>query len=156
MPDRQEHITEQLQDLLKQISISLSFVLSKVLEDSSLTFHQVYILKVISKKPSINLTALCKELKLSKGAMSLTINKLVEAGLVQRFENPADRRNRYIALTEKGEKVLKKTLEKSREVFNRLTYNLTTEELEEIIGSLSKLNASISSAIQQDRTFNKQ
>lgn len=155
MTKDKECISEQLQDLLKQISMALSFTFSKVLEDSALTFHQVYIIKVISRKKSVNLTSLCKELKLSKSSMSLTINKLVEGGYVLRHENPEDRRNRNLALTEKGEEVLNRTIEKSREAFNRLTYNLTPEELENIKISLSKLNASMSSALQQEWTTDK-
>lgn len=155
MTGGKEYITEQLQDLLKQISMVLSFTLSKVLEDSALTVHQVYVMKLISRKPSINLTGLCKELNLSKGAMSLTLNKLVERGYVLRCEDPADRRNRNIVITEKGQEVLSITIEKIRGAFNRLTYNLTLEELEDIKNSLVKLNSSMYSALQQQWETNK-
>ena len=88
-----ENISIQIQDLLKQINLASSYVFSKVLENSALTFHQVYIIKIISNNPNINLKTLCNELKLSKGAMSLTINKLVEGGYILRRENATDRRS---------------------------------------------------------------
>lgn len=149
MTSNKEYICEQLQDMLKQITMVFSNTLSKVLEDSALTFHQVYVLKVISAKSSINLTTLCRELHLSKGAMSLTLNKLVEGGYVLRCENPVDRRNRNFTLTEKGKEIMKITNEKIMEALCRLTGNLTEEELEDIRNSLSKLNASMYNAIRQ-------
>jgi len=142
-----EYICEQLQDLLKQISMAFSCTLSKVLEDSALTFHQVYVMKVISGKTSVNLTTLCRELNLTKGAMSLTLNRLVEEGYVLRLENPEDRRNRNFILTDKGKEVLRSTNEKIREALGRLTCNLTEKELEDIKNSLAKLNSSMYKAL---------
>jgi len=149
MDRNREFLCEQLQDLLKQISMSLSCVFSKVLEDSALTFHQVYVMELISGKKGVSLTALCRELNLSKGAMSLTINRLAEDGYVLRCENPADRRNRIIVLTGRGEDVLRKTRDKLREAFGMLTNDLTSEELESIIKSLARLNESVCGAMKR-------
>ena len=115
-----------------------------------MTFHQVYIIKVISNNPNINLKALCNELRLSKSAMSLTINKLVEGGYVLRRENPEDRRSIALILSEKGSKVLNDTIRKGREAFEHLTHELTDEELQDIKCSLTKLKTSLSNAIQHN------
>jgi DNA-binding MarR family transcriptional regulator len=151
-----EHICEQLQDLLKQISMVLSYILSKVLEDSALTFHQVYVMKIIGAKTDVNLTSLCKELNLSKGAMSLTVNRLEEEGYVKKCENPSDRRNRNIVLTPKGEEVLNSTREKLREAFDKLTKDLTIEELENIKNSLMRLNETMCGAMKQYHVYQEQ
>lgn len=148
-----ENISIQIQDLLKQINLASSYVFSKVLENSALTFHQVYIIKIISNNPNINLKTLCNELKLSKGAMSLTINKLVEGGYILRRENATDRRSIALVLTDKGHEVLKDTIKKGREAFEQLTQGLTDEELQNIKLSLTKLKISMNDALQKGSTI---
>lgn len=145
-----ELVCEQIQNLWKQISMALSYTLSRVLEDSALTFHQFYVMKVINGSSNVTLTMLCRELNLSKGALSLTLNKLVQEGYVSRCENPSDRRHRNIVLTNKGERVLKNTGEKIRDAFVRLTSGLTLEELENIKSSLEVFNETISGEIKKE------
>ena len=142
-----ENISEQIQDLLKQINTNISHVLSKVIEDSPLTAHQMYIMKVISKSPRINLKTLCNDLLLSKSSMSLTLNKLVEGGYVLRSERPHDRRNIDIKLTEKGERILSETTLKVRGIFSQLTNDYTSDELEKIKSCLEKLYLSTSKVV---------
>lgn len=143
MDNEHYNVTEQIQDLLKQINMNFSHVLSKVIDDSPLTAHQMYIMKVIRKNPRINLTSLCNDLNLSKGAMSVTLNKLADGGFVLRKENAVDRRNIDIVLTKKGERILDDMQKRFGELFRLLTSTLSMEELEEIKTSLKKLNDSI-------------
>lgn len=141
--------SEQIQDLLKQINIKVRHIMLKEFHSYPLTFHQFHIMKLIKKNPQINLTALCSDLNLSKGSLSLTINKLVEEGYVLRKENASDRRHIDIILSEEGEKILAATKDKSRQIFSLLTASLSEEELEDIIESLMKLSASISKAVHK-------
>lgn len=142
-----ENISEQIQDLLKQINTNISHVLSKVIEDSPLTAHQMYIMKIILKSPRINLKTLCNDMLLSKTSMSLTLNKLVEGGYVLRSERPHDRRNIDIKLTEKGERILSETTLKVRGIFSQLTNDYTSDELEKIKSCLEKLYLSTSKVV---------
>ena len=120
--------SEKIQDLLKQISVNLSHVLSMELSRvSPLTIQQVYILKTIRQNSRVNLSALSNYLCLTKGAMSLAINKMAEDGYVERKENAVDRRNIDIVLTRKGQKVLDYTSEQISKTFASLTYSLSDE-----------------------------
>lgn len=151
MSHEREHISEQIQDLLKQINLKISHVLSKVIEDSPVTAHQMYIMKIIRRNPKTNLSSLCHTLSLSKGAMSLAINKLVEEGYVLRQDNISDRRNIDIVLTENGNQILDDTIRKCREVFNHITSELSSEEMEVIMTSLSMLKSSIEYVVHSDQ-----
>ena len=144
---KKENISEQIQDLLKQINTNISHVLSKAIEDSPLTAHQMYIMKIILKSPRINLKTLCNDMLLSKSSMSLTLNKLVEGGYVLRSERPHDRRNIDIKLTEKGERILSETTLKVRGIFSQLTNDYTSDELEKIKSCLEKLYLSTSKVV---------
>lgn len=145
------NISEQIQDLLKRININVSHVLSEVIDDSPLTAHQMYIMKVIRKNSRINLTSLCKDMLLSKSSMSLTIDKLVENGYVFRQECSHDRRSINIFLTEKGEKALDDTTDRVREKLNLMTADFTVDELEEIKSCFQKLYESTEKIIKDNK-----
>ncbi len=148
MRREQGRISDQIQDLLKQININMGNVIGReMIEFSPLTIHQMYILKVINQNAGVNLTSLCNEFCQTKGAMSLTINKLVDDGYVLRKENVNDRRNMDIFLTDKGKNVLREATKKVRECFLFLTASLADSELKEIQKSLEKLNSSIHHAM---------
>ncbi len=155
MRQEREHISEQIQDLIKQINLNISYIFSKVIEDSPVTAHQMYIMKNIRKNPKTNLSSLCRDLSLSKGAMSLAVNRLVEQGYVLWQDNTTDRRNIDIILTENGVRVLDDTIKKCRDVFNHITTRLTLEEMEVVMTSLSKLNSSIRYFIHDNRLQEK-
>jgi len=143
-----ENNSDKILDLLRQISTNISHILSLELSRASpLTVQQAYILRKIKQNPRVNLTSLSNELCLTKGAMSLAINKMVEDGYVIRKENMVDRRNIDIILTRKGQRVLDSTIECIRKTFASLTSSLTDEELNEIKLNLEKLNFSMRKAI---------
>ncbi|NLN65616.1 MAG: MarR family transcriptional regulator [Clostridiaceae bacterium] len=134
-------------DLLKQINMHLSHCMSSVIEDSPLTVHQMFIMKIIRKNDHVNLTPLSKFLGLSKASLSLTIKKMVEEGYVSRIENRKDRRSIDIVLTKKGEEILDVTFQKSLTLFNQLTTSFSTEELNDIKLKLQKLDLSIQAGL---------
>jgi len=142
--------SDKILDFLRQISINISRIISLELSKvSPLTFQQAYMLKKIKQNSKVNLTSLSNDLCLTKGAMSLAINKMVEDGYVIRRENAADRRNIEIILTEKGQEVLDLTSERIRKTFASLASFLTDEELNEIKLNLEKLNLSMRKAINE-------
>jgi len=142
--------SEKIQDLLKQINVNIGHVLSIELSRvSPLTVQQVYILKAIKQNSRVNLSSLSNYFCLTKGAMSLAINKMAEDGYVERKENAVDRRNIDIVLTEKGQKELDHTNEQISKTFASLISSLTDEELDEIKLNLEKLNFSIRKAMNK-------
>lgn len=138
----------QIQDLLKAINMKVRHVMIKEFDNRELTIHQIYIMKVIKKNPDINLTSLGNCLNLAKSSISLTINKLVEEGYVLRKEDPNDRRNKYIVLSEEGERVMNESKDMSKKIFNNLLSGLTHEDLEEIKNNLIKIDNAIEKNIE--------
>lgn len=67
------------------------------------------ILHVIAEKKSLKMSDLSKLCHVTKGSLTITLNKLVEDGLVERFAEPGDRRLVLVRLTPAGEKYLRKT-----------------------------------------------
>jgi DNA-binding MarR family transcriptional regulator len=148
MEKTKNNTPEQIQDLLKKIHMNISHVMMKELERNHLTMHQVFIMKMIKNHPKANLTTLCKHLNLAKSSLSLTVNKLVDEGYVQRIENQEDRRNIYFDLSEEGRKIFIEMREKGRRLFGGLVDGLESKELMEIEVQLLKLHNTIEKNIR--------
>ncbi|MFZ5639392.1 MAG: MarR family winged helix-turn-helix transcriptional regulator [Bacillota bacterium] len=67
------------------------------------------ILHVIAEKKSLKMSDLSKLCHVTKGSLTVTLNKLVEDGYVERFAEPGDRRVVLVRLTPAGREYLQKT-----------------------------------------------
>jgi DNA-binding MarR family transcriptional regulator len=67
------------------------------------------ILHMIAEKESLKMSDLSKLCHVTKGSLTITLNKLVEDGLVERFAEPGDRRVVLVRLTPAGENYLQQT-----------------------------------------------
>ena len=74
-------------------------------KDHHITFVQLSVLNILSKKRQMGLNELSQSLLLSNSTMSGVIDRLVAAGLVIRQRAAEDRRNIVIKLTKKGKEV---------------------------------------------------
>ncbi|HEY1100325.1 MAG TPA: MarR family transcriptional regulator [Myxococcota bacterium] len=72
------------------------------INELGLTFPMIITLNVIAFEGRQTMTTLLDHLSLSTSATSHLIQRLVELGLVERRDNPDDRRQKIIALTNRG------------------------------------------------------
>ncbi|MFN2196401.1 MAG: MarR family winged helix-turn-helix transcriptional regulator [Anaerolineales bacterium] len=78
-------------------------------------------------------------LGVTNAASSQMIHRLVEQGLLERSEDPNDRRNRLITLTPKGEALMHDFIEARFNWMQELTTQLSPEDQETIIAALTHL-----------------
>ena len=78
-------------------------------------------------------------LVLSSGAMTNRIDRVEEAGLVERLPDPDDRRGTLVALTEKGRQVVDEALLAHLANEERLLGALSARERQQLAGLLRKL-----------------
>ncbi|MCK2220982.1 MarR family winged helix-turn-helix transcriptional regulator [Actinomadura sp. ATCC 31491] len=83
--------------------------------------------------------ALAAHLGIDRTVMTYLIDDLVEAGLVERRLNPADRRQRKIVATERGVAVLADLERRVREVEDHVLRPLTPDEREAFRGMLRRV-----------------
>ncbi|RLD97026.1 MAG: hypothetical protein DRJ13_12895 [Bacteroidetes bacterium] len=81
-------------------------------------------------------TDLSEHLGVSSAAASQMLERLVEEGLIQRSENPDDRRMKQIILTDEGHRVIKETIDARLGWLEELTANFSEEEKEQITSAL--------------------
>ncbi len=80
-----------------------------------------------------------EHLGVTNAAASQMIDRLVQNGLVERTEDPTDRRVKQLKLTEKGTALIQEGVELRHRWIEDLTNALTNEEQEAIIAALNTL-----------------
>jgi DNA-binding MarR family transcriptional regulator len=73
---------------------------------------------------------LAETLMMSRAGMTNRVDRLEQAGLVERALDPADRRSFLVAMTEKGRAVIDETMTEHAENLKRLVAGLSRQELE--------------------------
>ncbi len=84
-----------------------------------------------------------ERLGVTNAAVSQSLDKLVHQGLVERKENPHDRRSKQISLTLEGEKMLKKSMRAQRSWIDELSTKLSVEEQAQIESAFRLLSQKI-------------
>lgn len=84
-------------------------VLSRALRDHELTLAQLAALHLVDHAGTLRVTALSDELALSPSAASRFVDDLVQRGLMEREEDPDDRRAKRLQLSAKGAALLQET-----------------------------------------------
>ena len=79
------------------------------------------------------------EMGVSSAAASQLLDKMVQQGLALRIEDPQDRRNKRISLTEQGAEVVQKAIEARQAWMGPLVAELAPEQQEEIRRALNVL-----------------
>jgi DNA-binding MarR family transcriptional regulator len=91
----------------------------------------------------LNPTQLMQATMLSSGGMTKRLDRLVEAGLVERRPDPADRRGTLVGLTRRGKAIVNGAIDPHLENQKRLLGALTPAERRALDDLLRKLLASL-------------
>jgi DNA-binding MarR family transcriptional regulator len=94
----------------------------------------------------LNPTELARATLVSSGGMTKRLDRLAEAGLVERRPDPADRRGTLVRLTARGKETIDRSVEAHVANEERLLGTLTQTERRTLDGLLRKLLAGLESA----------
>ncbi|MDV6373455.1 MarR family winged helix-turn-helix transcriptional regulator [Deinococcus arenicola] len=104
--DPAERLTACMRQLHRLISDRIMGSLQSELQGEDVSFTQMTALYKVRAFAPISLTALAEHLGVSLPATSQLIQELVGRKLMERRENPQDRREKLLALSEKGQQFL--------------------------------------------------
>jgi DNA-binding MarR family transcriptional regulator len=90
--------------------------LTKRLEDIGLKRHYTLLLTIGSAEEPLIQSDICNALHIDKASMVRNIDYLVKKGLVTRVRGKDDRREYFIEITSKGEKIMERILESVAEL----------------------------------------
>ncbi|MGB2965217.1 MAG: MarR family transcriptional regulator [Anaerolineales bacterium] len=103
---------------------------------SGLSMSMIGALFHLHNRESAGVTDLGEHLGVTSAASSQMLERLVQQGLIQRTEDPDDRRVKQIVLTKKGCQVLEEGTHARQGWLDELSENLSAEEKEQIATAL--------------------
>lgn len=110
-------------------------------ESLGLTLTQMGILNSIYSCPAITFKELTDKISIPKSTVSVSLDELVNIGLVKRVENPKDRRKINLILTDKGNELSKQSIQNSSSYFAMLKAleKLSSEDIKNLFDIHEKL-----------------
>ncbi|MEP6491262.1 MAG: MarR family transcriptional regulator [bacterium] len=97
------------------------------------------VLEALLHKGPLPVNVLGKSLLLTSGSMTAAVDRLVTRGLVERTDDPNDRRVRVVALTGKGRKLIAAAFARHESDLNAVVSVLTRDERMALVALLRKL-----------------
>jgi len=108
-------------------------------KDSGLTLPQMSTLFHLHHGSSCGVSDVGELLGVTNAAASQMVDRLVQYELIERSEDPVDRRVKQLKLTEKGRGIVQESIEARRRWMEKLTKALTHDEQISIITALTIL-----------------
>jgi DNA-binding MarR family transcriptional regulator len=100
-------VVNDLAERLRPVLLKLNRELRRELAGLGVTGGQVALLFAIRRSPGIGVRELAAQERMSAAAMSGYVARLERAGLLERIPDPHDRRRHGLAVTGKGERLLR-------------------------------------------------
>lgn len=108
-------------------------------KDSGLSLSQLSTLFRIYHSKACGVSAIGDHLGVTNAAASQMVDRLVQLGLLERSEDPQDRRVRQLTLTAEGKKVVEESMAARRQWMVQLTDALTPQDQRAITAALTIL-----------------
>ncbi|MBD2364193.1 MarR family transcriptional regulator [Anabaena minutissima FACHB-250] len=105
----------------------------------SISIPQLRSLAFLKRRPGASLSEVADHLGVTCATASTTIERLVQRLLVQRTDNPQERRRVVLNLTPEGKQMLEQSQEKTRGHIAEILQDLTPEQISHIEHSLTLL-----------------
>jgi DNA-binding MarR family transcriptional regulator len=105
--------------------------------EDTVTLTQFRTLVVLDTRGQINLNGLAEELSVNASTAMRMIDRLLAADLVTRQDNPANRREVVIGLTEQGERVVREVTDRRRREIARIVRRMSSEQRDGLVAVLA-------------------
>jgi DNA-binding MarR family transcriptional regulator len=108
----------------------------RFMEDTGLSFSHINILMRLFHGGNCGVSEIGEQMGISNAAASQTVDRLVHMGMIQRTEDPQDRRAKLLELTQSGRVLIEQGVDLRSKWIETLTDDLSKEEQELITSAL--------------------
>ena len=134
-----ETLNEVLVSLFRDVNdIEQKAIITSAFGD--LTNNDMHVIDAIGIDRPKNMSSIARELSVTVGTLTISVNSLVKKGYVVRNRSSEDRRVVFISLSEKGVKAYYHHKKFHEQMIDSVVKELTEEELEALVKALTKLN----------------
>ena len=104
-----------------------------------LTSDQFQVVRLINGMDRCTSSYLAEALAVGKSSVTAIVNRLVDAGIIDRTRDEADRRLVYLTLTEYGHTIFESAQEQIREIISPYLQHFEEKDIEMFISMFEKL-----------------
>jgi len=112
---------------------------ARFVKASGFSMPQFFLLMQVHRHEHCGISDLSEHLEITNAATSQLVEKLVQARLLERAEDPDDRRAKKVSLTLVGEDIVKKAIAERSRWVDDLAVALNTEERQKVAEALQIL-----------------
>lgn len=138
MKEEAEHWINRYLDAYMVVTRQISARVKERIPEG-LTNDQFIILRLINSQELCTSTFLAEAVAVGKSSITAIINRLDEAGLIQRTRDENDRRQVYLTLTEHGKSVHQTAEKQVQEVISPYLFDFEEKDIEKFITMFEKL-----------------
>ena len=109
---------------------------ARYIKASGFSMPQFFLLMQVYRREHCGISDLSEQLEITNAATSQLVDKLVQADLLLRTEDPNDRRAKQVALSSKGQEFIAQGIQERYRWMEALEKNLTSEEKVKIAEAL--------------------
>jgi DNA-binding MarR family transcriptional regulator len=102
-------------------------------KSEGLSMTQIYALQELYYRGSCNMSRIGELLEISVAATSQLAEQLVRSGMVERIENPENRRKKQLKLLLKGTALVEERIKRQRNCMEEFEQSLSKEEYEQVV-----------------------
>ena len=113
----------------------------RFMDETGLSFSQISILMRLLHGGKSGVSEIGGQLGVTNAAASQAVERMVQLGLIERTEDPSDRRAKKLALTPEGRRLIEQGIEIRSQWIEGVTDALTPEQQGMIISALTLLTA---------------
>jgi DNA-binding MarR family transcriptional regulator len=139
MPDMTQELTKTLQDWIEVFMRRSMHNVLFFAKENNISMSQMGALMNIHRHRGCSVSDISDELGVTSAAASQMLERLVQQGVIERTEDPNDRRAKQIALTDKGYQLLHESFRARYAWLNELAGSFTPAEQELIQTALRLL-----------------
>jgi DNA-binding MarR family transcriptional regulator len=118
--------------------------------DDVVTVAQLRVLMMLSTRGPQNLLSVAEALQVNPSNASRSCDRLIKAGLLQRNEDPTDRRNLILTLTRDGSALVKRVTRHRRNAITRVLVKMTAKEGQQLAEALDKFATAAGEPADED------
>jgi len=108
---------------------------------AALTMNEIHILEAVGPDTPLSMGTVAKRLGISMPALTISVNRLVAKGYVERERLESDRRKVMVGLTRKGRKAYEHHMAFHRKMVDAIVDDLELGNMPVLVDSLKRLRA---------------
>lgn len=131
---------EKLNQQLTEFYDKMTSWEQSVVRETGYSLAQIHTIEVLGIHGALRMKELAQKLGITTGTLTVQIEKLVNAKLIERGAHPDDRRSIVVTLTAEGQKIHRQHNQLHVELVKDLTRYLDANEETVLLNSLLKMN----------------